>query len=455
MLVALAGTVIISFANYGMGPVMSNAQSLGARIGMQFGFTLLIIVGNIFIFILAPIFANTLERHYTFGGKELSVFGKMLGFQVFNTVVASTMFYFFRDMYAKTDEQSRHSWYVYGSAMVLNVLIGDTFVINLGIDLVQPGLLYARHVAAPAATTQREMNAILSPKADIYVAFRLQLVAKLVVITLIYSSALPVAYLLTAAFMWLAMWIDRFNLLRRFSPPPRSPDFLIGVVLAYILPAAIAIHLASTILFYEQERALMHSDPLCSTLLGQAFASATGTVHPAAHLLSAGELTGPASADSFDGESKFGNEAESVTHTVRCQTAATIAQADAAAATAWVAAIVWGLALLVYCVREATRVHDSAIHLTSQNIIAKFADVFSIQQPVSRQVLVEAHSNPFRRHDDSTLYMPPLPRWVLAELGSDVPAAPNASTSIRRTRTRRAKIAPIPQMSSSRRTELV
>jgi len=110
MLVALAGTVIISFANYGMGPVMSNAQSLGARIGMQFGFTLLIIVGNIFIFILAPIFANTLERHYTFGGKELSVFGKMLGFQVFNTVVASTMFYFFRDMYAKTDEQSRHSW---------------------------------------------------------------------------------------------------------------------------------------------------------------------------------------------------------------------------------------------------------------------------------------------------------------------------------------------------------
>jgi hypothetical protein len=38
--------------------------------------------------------------------------------------------------------------------MVLNVLIGDTFAINLGIDLIQPGLLYARYVAAPAATTQ-------------------------------------------------------------------------------------------------------------------------------------------------------------------------------------------------------------------------------------------------------------------------------------------------------------
>jgi hypothetical protein len=37
MLVALAGTVVISFANYGMGPVMSSAESLLARLGMQVG----------------------------------------------------------------------------------------------------------------------------------------------------------------------------------------------------------------------------------------------------------------------------------------------------------------------------------------------------------------------------------------------------------------------------------
>jgi len=59
-----------------------HASSAHALLFSQFGFTLLIILGNIFIFILAPILANTLERHYTFGGKELSVFGKMLGFQV-------------------------------------------------------------------------------------------------------------------------------------------------------------------------------------------------------------------------------------------------------------------------------------------------------------------------------------------------------------------------------------
>ena len=48
-----------------------------------------------------------IERHYTFGGKELSCLCKMLGFQCFNTVVASTVYYFFAD----TFEPMRHSWY--------------------------------------------------------------------------------------------------------------------------------------------------------------------------------------------------------------------------------------------------------------------------------------------------------------------------------------------------------
>ena len=101
---------------------------------LQAGFTVMIICGNVFIFILTPILANVIERHYTFGGKELSCLCKMLGFQVrraaiptttaattastsppslpsgvqcFNTVVASTVYYFFAD----TFEPMRHSWY--------------------------------------------------------------------------------------------------------------------------------------------------------------------------------------------------------------------------------------------------------------------------------------------------------------------------------------------------------
>ena len=100
----------------------------------------------------------------------------MFGFQELNTVVASSVFFFFSQFFA----QSRHSWYAYGpatilnpdpdpnpnptvtryaygSAMILNVLFGDLLVINLGIDLGRPDILISRHVLAQRTHTQREM----------------------------------------------------------------------------------------------------------------------------------------------------------------------------------------------------------------------------------------------------------------------------------------------------------
>ena len=175
--------------------------------------------------------------------------------------------------------------------MIFNVLIGDLLVINGIIDLGQPGIMIARYVKAPRAYTQREMNSLYSPKADIYVAFRLQLVTKFAVICLIYSSAMPGAYLFAAAFMWMSAWVDRFNLLRRFSPPPRSPDNLIGLVrspppstrapdalhhtapraslwpqvLTLILPLAIIAHMLCAVMFYGWELSVVLADPLCDS----------------------------------------------------------------------------------------------------------------------------------------------------------------------------------------------
>jgi hypothetical protein len=107
---------------------------------------------------------------------------------------------------------------------------------------------------------------------------------------------------------------------------------------------------------------------------------------------SAGSVTRPASAgDWFETVSKFRDaDGQALTgaspNIVRCQTAATLAQADAAVATAWTAAFGWGAAVLVYCFMEATRVDDTAVHVTERNLIAKFADVFTVQRPVDRQV---------------------------------------------------------------------
>ena len=52
--------------------------------------------------------------------------------------------------------------------------MGDVFVIGLGVDLLQFGVLAGRYLAAPAALTQHEMNLAYAVPADIYLAFRLQ-----------------------------------------------------------------------------------------------------------------------------------------------------------------------------------------------------------------------------------------------------------------------------------------
>ena len=259
LLVALVGTAAIMFSQYGLGPVLQAAQTTGTlrmRILLQVGFTCGIIVGNIFIFILTPLLAERMEKHHTFGSKQFSCFLKMFLFQVFNTVVASTVF----DFWATDD---RHSWYAFGAPMIANVLIGDLGLILLVIDGLQIGLLVARYISAPRAKSQREMNDRFACKAEIYVAFRLQLVAKYITIVLIYGAALPIGYGLGALFLYLGQWVDRVNLLRRYLPPPRSPDGLISFMLRAILPIALVVHMLCAVLFYANEYWLVQSDPLC------------------------------------------------------------------------------------------------------------------------------------------------------------------------------------------------
>ena len=396
MCVALAGTVVICIANYGMGPVMASANSLASRIGMQVFFTVLIILGNIFIFILTPIVAHKYERHYTFGGKELSCFCKMVGFQVFNTVVASTVFFFFSDSLT----QARHSWYEYGSSMVLNVLIGDIFVINLGIDLGQPGQLITKYLQAPHAKTQRELNSIItsSRNADIYLAFRLQLVVKIIVICLIYSGAIPICYLLTSFFMLLSMWIDRYNLLRRLKPPPRSPDALISLVLSKILPATIAVHLATNILYYQFQWWVMFNDPICDT-----------------------------SSKAWKSFDTSGSNVPFNEDGTRCQTAHAMLQAQTAVLISWFSLLFWGIFLMYFVRRDRRkrRVDTRARGLQPDDIenrdfIITFADIFIIPD-APRQVLAETKTNPFRREreeDSIHLYTPPLPLSIVEQVGS-------------------------------------
>ena len=408
--VALLGTAVITVANYGMGPVMRAAEGPWLKVaGMQVGFTVMIILGNIFIFVLTPILADKLEHHHTFGSKQLSCFLKMYIFQVFNTVVASTVFYFWA-------EPARHSWYAYGSSMVFNVLIGDTFVISILLDALQPAVLVARHLRAPRASCQREMNELYACQADIYVGFRLQLVAKFITITLIYSSALPLAYGLGAFFLWLGLWIDRVNLLRRLEPPPRSPDRLISVVLQYVLPVAIGGHLLTSLMFYHSELRLAETDPLCD---------AHGVVE--AGVFQSTFLDGNSSVvEAFERSLGLTSTRE---QQQPCQTAGTLQEARISVAIVGCSAVLWGCFLLRYAFRECARRTERGLHVVSSaegvGVVAGFLEMGFAEESASdllhQEPAMSADHRSRRQGWDSgssrqRLYLPPLPRSVVRRL---------------------------------------
>ena len=393
LLVALVGTAAIMFSQYGLGPVLQAAQTtetLRMRILLQVGFTCGIIVGNIFIFILTPLLAERMEKHHTFGSKQFSCFLKMFLFQVFNTVVASTVFYFWA-----TDD--RHSWYAFGAPMIANVLIGDLGLILLVIDGLQIGLLVARYISAPRAKSQREMNDRFACKAEIYVAFRLQLVAKYITIVLIYGAALPIGYGLGALFLYLGQWVDRVNLLRRYLPPPRSPDGLISFMLRAILPIALLVHMLCAALFYANEYWLVQSDPLCPE-------GVTITIAPVPTV-------------------EYGGAEP------RCQTAATVREAQLSFYIVCGSGGFWGLFLLRFICRELCRSVERGVHTLEGteggSAVAAFLDQgFHEEDEGGSDLLHETRRGAryYRRGAGlvgdrrQRLYLPPLPRSVLRSL---------------------------------------
>jgi hypothetical protein len=204
--IAVTGTTVISIANYGMGPIMQAASSMWVHVGMQAGFTVLIILGNIFIFICA-LHDRTLPaalciargcrcRHaaprqqrrvplllWREGALVLLQDVRVPDLQYCCRLHRLLLLPVLCEQHHRTKPHAsthpapgpthrapptwpsaaadgpefddRHSWYVYGAAMIFNVLIGDLLVINGIIDLGQPGIMVARYVKAPRAYRAR------------------------------------------------------------------------------------------------------------------------------------------------------------------------------------------------------------------------------------------------------------------------------------------------------------
>jgi len=100
------------------------------------------------------------------------------------------------------------------------------------------------------------MNEIYALDSELYLPFRYQLVLKIVLITFTFCSAIPLLLPFAALFMYLSYYIDRYNLLRVFKPPPRTTDRTVTTSVLYILPAAVCGHVSSVVFFYSKQAQL-------------------------------------------------------------------------------------------------------------------------------------------------------------------------------------------------------
>ena len=208
------------------------------------GTTAALIFGHVIIFILVPVLSETLERPHFSRQREVSIFVKLSFFQVFNVVLTAYSMLHFQG-------ETIRSWLGDTGALILNGLVGDCFIIGLGVDGLRPDVLVRRALLAPHAASQFRMNALYTIDSDIQLAFRLQLCAKIVTLALIFSPAIPLAYPIAFLFCFTAGLVDKWHFLRTVRPPPRAHHLhVMYVMVCWWMPLAVLARLGFASLVY-------------------------------------------------------------------------------------------------------------------------------------------------------------------------------------------------------------
>ena len=85
---------------------------------------------------------------------------------------------------------------------------------------------YAYIYKLSRSPSQARMNEMFACSAEGLLAFRLQLLIKVLLLGLAFSFAMPALYLVMAIYGWMAQWIDRICFLRLLLPPPPTHERL-------------------------------------------------------------------------------------------------------------------------------------------------------------------------------------------------------------------------------------
>ena len=305
LLLSLAGAFLIGASAYlqPKATKMNAAEGKGvtADLSVMVIGTVVLLVGYLVVFITVPIVEVQFMRHTTVTGKESSQVLKLVTFQVMATI--STIGSFAID----TAGSFNRDWYITGGFMLVNGMFVDLFVITCLIQGWGLMLNVSRLFIAPSALTQAEMNAAyagdgatmckarrsspaISPRSrhsslvahwysslrgmtcrlpsslggltcrlpmsvSTDVADRLQLVTKFVVICYICSAAIPLLNWIVLLVLTISITVDETNLLRRLYPAPQSDDTVVRVILVFVMPLAVLLHILAARVFFSQLRA--------------------------------------------------------------------------------------------------------------------------------------------------------------------------------------------------------
>lgn len=305
LLLSLAGAFLIGASAY-LQPKATEinaaeGKSVAADLSVMVIGTVVLLWGYLVVFITVPIVEVQFMRHTTVTGKEASQVLKLVTFQVMATI--STIGSFAAD----TAGSFNRDWYITGGFMLVNGMFVDLFVITCLIQGWGLMLNVSRLFIAPSALTQAEMNAAyagdgatmckarrsspaISPRSrhsslvtrccsslcgmtcrlpsslggltcrlpmsvSTDVVDRLQLVTKFVVMCYICSAAIPLLHWVVLLVLTISIAVDETNLLRRLYPAPQSDDTVVRVILVFVMPLAVLLHILAARVFFSQLRA--------------------------------------------------------------------------------------------------------------------------------------------------------------------------------------------------------
>lgn len=112
-------------------------------------------------------------------------------------------------------------------------------------------MLIRRRFLAPYERTQSKMNRTYVIDADIWLAFRLQLTAKIILLSLMFSSAVPLLLLIVSMYCGAAHLVDKYLLFRVLRKPPHTQHLrLMYATVCWLLPLAVLARLGLAIFVF-------------------------------------------------------------------------------------------------------------------------------------------------------------------------------------------------------------